>query len=319
MSSLNASTGIPAASGYPQYSGSLIHPMFGQDLIEQFYCSTVFGDISVTDYIGDLVSCGDQITFWKEPNVIIRDHVKDGTIKHDTVEAKPITLSIDQAKEFSVKIAKVDEKQMCNWDSFRQSMLNSASRRSADEIDCDVLSTVFADADSANRGTAAGVLSRCYNLGEVGAPLQITRDNVLEVLISIGAVLNEQCVPREDRWIVVPPKFEQLLLLSPILSSALQSGMSQSTQLNGMMPNMIGGFRIYVSNHVDMVTDPGTNQQSWNILAGWKGSVVFASQLDETRIIEDKDSWDRYYQGLMVWGFGVIQPTALIHLYATFA
>jgi hypothetical protein len=315
---LQTSTGIPAASGYPQYSGSLIHPMFGQDLIEQFYCSTVFGDISVTDFIGDLQSCGDQITFWREPQVIIRDHIKDGTIKHDTLEAKPIQLSIDKAKEFSIKMAKVDEKQMCNWDTFRASMLNSASRRSADEIDCDILGTVYADADRANRGTSAGILSGCYNLGEVGAPLQITRDNILDVLISIGAVFDEQCVPMQDRWIVVPPKFKQLVLSSD-LRMADFSGLNESTQLNGMMPAMVAGFKIYVSNHVSMVIDSGTNQMAWNIIAGWKGSVVFASQLDETRIIEDKDSWDRYYQGLLVYGFGVIQPTGLAHLYATFA
>lgn len=314
---LQTSTGIPAASGYPQYSGSLIHPMFGQDLIEQFYCSTVFGSISVTDFIGDLTSCGDQITFWREPHVTIRDHVKDGTIKHDTLEARPITLSIDRAKEFSVKIAKVDERQMCNWDTFRTSMLNSASRRSADEIDCDILGNVFADADPGNRGTAAGVLSQCYNLGEVGAPLQITRDNILDVLVSLGAVLDEQCVPPQDRWIVVPPKFKQLLLSSD-LRMADFSGLGQSTQLNGMMPAEVAGFRIFVSTHTSQVTDTGTNQQAWNIVAGWKGSIVFASQLDETRIIEDKDSWDRYYQGLMVWGYGVIQPTGLVHLYATF-
>ena len=315
---LPTSTGIPAASGYPQYSGSLIHPMFGQDLIEQFYCSTVFGDIAVTDYIGELATCGDRITFWKEPHVIVRDHVKDGTIKHDTLEAKPVDLTIDKAKEFSIKIAEVDKKQMCNWDKFRESMLRSASRESARCIDCEMLCSIYAEAHPANRGSAAGILTGCYDLGEVGAPLQITRENILDVIIAIGAVFDEQCVPMEDRWMVVPPKFKEYILSSE-LRSVCFSGLNESTQLNGMMPNMIGGFRLYVSNNVKQVTDPGTNQQVFNIIAGWRGAVVFASQLDQTRIIEDKDAWDTYYQGLMVWGFGVIQPAALAHIYATFA
>ena len=40
---------VNAASGYPQYSGSLIPPMFSSKLVEQFYCSSVYADITTTD------------------------------------------------------------------------------------------------------------------------------------------------------------------------------------------------------------------------------------------------------------------------------
>ena len=57
---------IPAASGYPQYSGNLINPLFSMDLLERFYASTIYSDISSTEYTGELEKGGDQITFWRD-------------------------------------------------------------------------------------------------------------------------------------------------------------------------------------------------------------------------------------------------------------
>lgn len=316
--SLLTPTGVPAASGYPQYSGSLIHPMFGMELIEQFYCSTIFGEITTTDYIGELARCGDQITFWRAPQVTIDDHIKDGPIKHQTLEAKNVTLTIDRAKQFSIKLADVDERQMCNIEQFKTAMLDSAARAAAESIDCDVLSSIYACADRYNRGANAGIQSHCFNLGSVGDPLVLDETNIYDFLIALGAVLNEQCVPRQDRWIVVPAKFEYLLQKAG-LCSVCNLDVSQNSALNGRLMETVNGFRIYVSHNVSTVIDPGTNQLTYNLIAGWKGSAVFASQLETTRIITDKDSWDHYYQGLMVYGFGVIQPTGLIHAYVTFA
>jgi hypothetical protein len=43
---------VPAAPGYPQYSGNLISPMFSMDLLELFYCTSIYGEISTTEYSG---------------------------------------------------------------------------------------------------------------------------------------------------------------------------------------------------------------------------------------------------------------------------
>jgi hypothetical protein len=312
------STGVRAAAGYPQYSGNLIPRLFGQDLIEYFYCSTVFGDITTTDYIGELTKCGDTITFWRPPHIQVMDYVKDQTLKRQTFEMKPITLTIDKAKYFDFKIDHIDEKQICNWASIKSRLLESAARSAANSVDCDILGELFADANRCNRGATAGVQSKCYNLGDVGAPLVVTKANVLDVLLAMQAVLDEQCVPQEGRWIVVPPKFKNIILSSD-LRSVCFSGLAQSTMLNGKMPDNIAGFDIYISNHVSQVVDPGTNQKAFNIMFGWKGSIVFASQLEKMREIDDANSFDTRHQGLMVYGYGTVHDEALGHLYATLA
>jgi hypothetical protein len=311
-------TGVKAASGYPQYSGSLIAPTFNYDLIERFYCSTVFGEITTTEYMGEIMRCGDQITFWQAPCVTVRPMIKDGTIKHDTLEARSITLTIDKALEFSFKISMVDERQMCNWDAFRSSMLESAARSAAESIDCCVLNELYVDADKNNRGAAAGVCTHCYNLGAPGAPLVIDKDNIVDFLLSLSSVLNEQCVPRSDRWIVVPSKFEHLLYSSELRDALCCSDTYNDIVMNGKLPSMLAGFNIYVSNSLESVVDPATNQVCYNIVAGWKGAVVFGSQIEETRIAQSHDNWDTFYQGMMVYGFGTIRKEALAHAYITF-
>jgi hypothetical protein len=316
MSRVNTG-GIPAAAGYPQYSGYLTSPVTSNKIIELYKCGSIYQEIATTEYLGEIQGKGDQVQFFRQPEVIIRDHIKDGRIKHDTLEAKQITLSIDEANEFSFKMAMVDESQMENWPMFREAMMNSAVRTMAQRQDTRILGSIYADAAPANRGANAGLESNCYNLGTPGAPAIITKDNVLDTLIALGAVLDEQCIPADSRWIVVPPKFKQLLLSSPILSVAQSSGLQESTMLNGRLPQMIGGFNIYVSNNLTRVTDPVTNLPTYNIIAGYKGAFVYANHLAQTRQTDDAHTWDHYYQGLMVWGFGTIQPTGLVHLYAS--
>lgn len=312
------STGILAASGYSQLSGSLIHPMAGQEIIEQFYCASIFGEITTTDYMGELQACGDQIIFQRAPQISLQRYTKDGTIKHQSIETKSVTLTIDQAWQFSFKLDAVDEKQICNIEQLKASMLASASRAAAQQIDCEILGGIYAQADRANRGANAGIQSRSFNLGTVGNPLVLDETNIYDFLIAVSAVLNEQCVPREDRWIVVPAKFEYLLQKAG-LCSVCAIDASQNSALNGRLMDVVSGLRIYVASNLSSVIDPGTSLLTHNIIAGWKGSTVFASQLEQTRIMNTHDSWDQYYQGMMVYGYGVIQPTGLVHGYVSLA
>lgn len=315
---------IPAASGYPQYSGSLIPPMFSLDLIEQFYCTSIFGDITTTEYTGELKKCGDQITFFRTPKVTIRRNVKDGTIKHDTIDTCPVTMTIDNFLEFSVKVSQVDIEQICNWSKWESSLLQSASYEMAEEIDAELLCKMALDADPSNKGNQAGVKSGSYNLGATGAPVSITSLNIWEVMTYVRAVLKEQCVPMNDLFLVLPDVAEPVLLNSPNLTAnaGLAGNCCNITSdgiLNGKLPTKIAGFDIYISHNVCKVFDPAVSSDCHQIIAGWRGATAFAAQIEKTRVIDnDKDSWDTYMQGMTVYGHKVIQAEGLAVLYARF-
>lgn len=309
--------GVPAAAGYPQYSGNIITPLFSMDLLELFYCTSVYGEISTTEYSGELEHYGDQITFWREPEITIRDYEKGGPIVHDTIDSEPVTLVVNQAKNFSIEISQIDEKQIENWPAWREAFLRRGAYKLATNIDATLMANMFANVDPNNQGTAAGVNSHSYNLGTTGAPAPITSTNINQYLTFLQGVLDEQCAPRDNRFVVLPPVAYTTLLNSDLRASYL-TGMDISPLINGRLPPMVAGFNVYVSNFVPQVFDAGAGAFAWEITAGTKMATAFAAQIDRTREIEGPNSWNRYYQGLAVYGFKVLYPKGLAALYATF-
>lgn len=309
--------GVPAASGYPQYSGNLINPMFSMDLLERFYTSTIYSDISTTEYSGELQKGGDQITFWREPEVVVRDAYKNKKIEHDTINAEPVTMIIDRAKEFSIKVSQIDEAQIQQWPKWKDSFLKSAGYQLAQAIDPDLLNEMYTGAAASNQGATAGIQSASINLGSPGAPLAITKNNIIEVLSLAHQVLDEAKAPRENRFITLPPAGITALRNSD-LQAAYMTGLSWSPLTNGKIPDEVMGFTIMQSLNLPSVVDGTVNKLSYHLVAGVKMATAFAAQLEKTRVIEDKDDWATYYQGLTVYGFKVLYPDALLHIYATF-
>lgn len=314
---------VVAQSGYPQYSGSLIPPMFSSKLVEQFYCSSVYADITTTEYSGELNKCGDQITFFRTPRVRVRRGAKDGTIKHDAIDTCPITLVIDQMLEFSVKVSKVDMKQICNWSNWESALLKSASYNIGESIDQSLLATTFVEASADNKGATAGVRTHSYNMGTTGAPLAINSTNIWEILTQEAGVLREQCLPMDDLFVVFPDVALPVLLNSPMISAnAGLAGacceVASNAILNGKVPAKIAGFDVYISHNVPYVTDTGVT--AYSMVTGWRGATAFAMQIEDTRVItDDKDSWDQYLQGLSVWGSKVIQAEGVGGIYGSFS
>lgn len=314
---------VVAQSGYPQYSGSLIPPMFSSKLVEQFYCSSVYADITTTEYSGELNKCGDQITFFRTPRVRVRRGSKDGTIKHDTIDTCPITLVIDQMLEFSVKVSKVDMKQICNWANWESALLKSASYNIGESIDRSLLAQVYVEAAADNKGDTAGVRTHSYDMGTTGSPLALTSSNIWEVLTQAAGVMREQCLPMDDLFVVLPDVALPILLNSPMISAnAGLAGacceVASNAVLNGKVPAKIAGWDIYISHNVAYVTDTGVT--AYSMPMGWRGATAFAMQIEDTRVItDDKDSWDQYLQGMTVYGQKVIQSEGVGGIYGSFS
>lgn len=309
---------IPAAAGYPQYSGNLINPLFSMDLLERFYCTTIYSDISTTEYTGELEKYGDQITFWREPEVRIRDYIKNQKIEHDDLDSEPVTMTVDKAKDFSIKVNQIDERQIQNFATWREKFLKRAAYRMAQAIDPELLTEMYTSVDPSNAGANAGVLSLNVNLGVTGAPVVITSANITEVFSQVHQVLDERCAPAEGRFIVLPPAAITLLRNSD-LKAAYLTGLSWSPLVNGRIPDEVMGLMIMNSINVPRVFDAGVAKWAYHLVAGVKMATAFAAQIEQTRVIEDKDDWARYYQGLQVYGFKVLYGDALVDLYATFS
>ena len=305
---------IPAASGYPQYSNSLITPIFRMDLLERFYDTTIYSDISTTEYTGDLNKGGDQITFMREPKVIVRDYTKNGKIIHDTVDASPVTMTVDHSKTFSIKMNMIDEKQIQNFDRWKAAFLKNAGIELARQIDPELLADMVTEVADYNQGSTAGLTSKGVDLGETGSPLAITSSNIIPMLSNLQQVLDEALAPREGRFVVLPPVALNALRNSE-LRLAYATALNSTPMINGKLPNEIAGFTVIESRNIPTAVEGG--KTAYHIVAGVPMATAFAAQIENSRVLSDKDDWANYYQGLSVYGFKVLYPDALATAYAT--
>lgn len=309
--------GIPAASGYPQYSGNLITPVFRMELLERWYASTIYSDVSSTEYTGELNQGGDEIIFWREPKVVVRKYIKNQPIIHDTIDGEPVKMTIDQAYNFSIKINKIDEQMIQNWDNWKEGFLKSAGIELARQIDPLLLTEMWSSASVTNQGANAGAVSESINLGEPGAPVVLTKDNINDFLSEVHQVLDEAKAPKDGRFITLPSAGITALRNSD-LKAAYMTGLSWSPLVNGKLPETVAGFTILESQYIPKVMDGGTNKLVYHIVAGVKMATAFAAAIEDSRVMSDKDDWASYYQGLSVFGFKTLYEDGLVHIYATF-
>ena len=314
---------IAAAAGYPQYSGSLIHPVISARVLERLYETAVIPSICDTSWFGEISQQGDQVTFFRPARAVVRRSTKGGLIKHDTIDTSPVTLSVDYALESSLTYDPLDKRMAQGWATLEASYHVELAKQLEFEVDYHLLNQLYTGNNVApeNKGATAGVITGSVNLGTPGAPILLTPSNVLEFLTSVELVFRERNIDiyREPVWNVSPPQFNQVLMNSD-LKSALFSGLSRSTYLgNGRISeNKIAGFDIRVTNHAPSVIDAVTGKRCYHVMFGLTKASAFMLQHIASREIEDANGWNKYVQSRHLYGFGVVYPEYLVDCYVTF-
>jgi len=144
-------------------------------------------------------------------------------------------------------------------------------------------------------------------MGVTGTPLLIDKDNILDVIVDMGSILDEQNVPQTQRWVVLPPLFCGMIKKSDLKDASL-AGDATSVMRNGRL-GMIDRFMIYSSNNIATAVS-GTEH---NIVAGHPSAVTFASQLTKNETLKNQDDFGDLVRGLQVFGYKVIKEEGLIH------
>lgn len=306
--------GVSLAPGNPNYSSAgtnkFIPELWSGKLLVKFYPATVFGEIANTDYSGEIKDVGDKVHIRTRSSVTIRDYAKGQTLVHERLESPSVELNIDRAKYFDFICDNIDEHQsdlqlMDSWS-------DDAAEQMKIAIDTLVLGTIPADAHAKNKGTTAGVKSSSFNLGATGAPITITKVNILDFLIDLGSVLDEQNVPETGRWAVIPTWFAGMIKKSDLKDVSL-TGDSVSPVRNGRI-GMIDRFMLYVSNNLTTVTDGADT--CYNVMFGHKSALTFAAQMTKMGTLEAESTFGTIVRGLNVFGFKILKAEAFGVLYA---
>lgn len=301
----------PVASGVTSHSGTLTPEVWSAKTLVKFYTATVWGSISNTDYEGEIKSHGDTVHIRPVADITIRDYAIGQKLVRERPSTTKISLLIDKGKYYSVSINDVEKMQ--SDINYVEKWTDDAGRQMGISIDSGILSDIYADASSSNKGNTAGYRSSSFQLGTSGTPVVVSKDNILDYIVDMGTVLDEYDVPDDaNRWIIFPPGFIGLIKKSDLKDASL-AGDGTSIMRNGRV-GMVDRFEIFRSNQLATTTD-GANTVT-NAMFGHKAATTFASQLTENRLIDNPDDFGKLMEGLQVYGYKVIKDQALGHFYA---
>jgi hypothetical protein len=302
---------FPLASNQPSYSGtpgtgSFIPQIWSKKLASKFYDATVLTAISNTDYQGEITAQGDLVRIRTIPSLAISDYTAGQNLVLQRPTSNVIDLLIDKGKSWSAVVDDVIDVQsdlnlMNMWaqDAAEQMMIS---------IDTVVLGSIVPSFSAQNRGNTAGRVSANIPLGATGAPVLLTKANVIDHLVDLGQTLDEQNIPQTGRYVVLPFWVAALLKKSDLKNADMMGDVSGSVLRNGLL-GTIDRFTVYQSNNLPSVLDTG--RQAYSIIAGHKQGLTFASQLVKTETIRAESTFGNIMRGLQVFGFQITVPTAL--------
>ena len=133
--------------------------------------------------------------------------------------------------------------------------------------------------------------------------MSLTKDNVIDWIVDCGTVLDEQNLPNENRWMVLPFAVVNRIKKSEIKEVYI-TGDKQSSLRTGNI-GMIDRFNIIATNQLNKVGD------TWQPVFGHKDAISFATQIVKNESSPREKRFGKVYKGLTVYGWKTVHPEAL--------
>ncbi|WP_027251984.1 hypothetical protein [Photobacterium halotolerans] len=298
---------IGVSNGHPQYSGkqngAFIPEVWAGKLLKKYYNSTVFGAITNTDYEGMIANKGDTVIVRQRPDLTVTPYTKGVDLVYEAPTSVEKEFTIDYANYFAFEVKDVDDVQsdIALMDEFT----TDASTQLKLAVDSQLLAQIPSQAHAQNSGATAGKISGNINLGTDAAPVGVTKDNILDLILDFGLCLDEQNVPETGRWVVLPAWAVSLIKRSDLKDASLTG--DGTTPLRNGRVGIIDRFTIYSSNQVNAAAG------KFDIIAGHNDATSFASQINKMETLRNQKDFGDYVRGLQVFGFKVMKPEALCH------
>ena len=286
-----------SASGYGNLPNGNFSPVIYSKQVQlAFRKSATVGDITNSDYFGEISAQGDTVRIIKEPEISVQSYTRGTTVTAQDLDDEDFTLVVDKSNYFAFKMDDIEEAH--SHVNFMQLATDRAAYRLADQYDQEVLgymsgfkqSALHAKADTAN-DTASGekavitagsdelLTSMKLKKGDFGnittssagdhsiplaarlpgaTALPTATASPAMVVARMKRLLDQQQVDTQGRWLVIDPVFMEIL--SDEDSRFMNGDYGESGGLrNGLLINNFHGFRMYVSSNLPAVgTGPGT-------------------------------------------------------------
>lgn len=278
---------------------NFIPAIWSANILESLKKALVYGgpDVVNRDYEGEISAMGDRVKINAISRPTISDYAKNTDMSSpETLSDAQTELVINFAKSFNFQVDDVDQIQ--TKPKLMGPALAEAGYALSDVIDQAIAAAMKADAQTVTGlGTDA---SPRTDLGTVG--------NAYSYLTKLRTALSKANVPTNGRWVIVPPWFEEKLLLdSTFIARNTQLGDNRVE--NGRVMR-VAGLDLYVSNNVPVATTTNT------IIAGTRLATSFAMQVTKTEAYRPEKRFADAVKGLALFGVKVVRPQSLFKLVA---
>ena len=285
------------AAGYGNLPNGNFSPIIYSKKVQlAFRKSTVVGDITNSDYFGEIAAQGDTVKIIKEPEISVSSYARGTTVTAQDLDDEDFSLVVDKANYFAFKMDDIEEAH--SHVNFMQLATDRAAYRLADQYDQEVLgylsgfkqSALHSAADTVNSTTSGTVAVSTAGTDELLDSMKLQKGDFgnittssagahsipiaarlpgatalptataspLMVVARMARLLDQQQVDTAGRWLVVDPVFMEILRDEDSRLHNADFGESGSIR-NGLAVNNLGGFRLYVSSNLPSVgTGPGT-------------------------------------------------------------
>lgn len=318
--------GTPYAGSAPSpaYAGVFIPTIWAGKFVEKFYDATVLAAISNTDYEGEIRNMGDTVKIRTRPTISVANYQANQALVVTRPSAPSVDLNIDRGKYFNTVLDDVMEIQS---DSDLLSLwADDASEQMKISVDTDALAFTLINGGTvaANKGNTAGRISANIRLGITTSPTFInsvasgtgvgdTTANdkpVVDHIVDIGQVLDEQNIPENGRFLIIPAWVASMIKKSELKDASI-SGDGTSMLRNGRL-GVVDRFTIYVSNLLPAGVAGGLAAGEFAIYAGHKNGLTFASQMTKLETLRSESTFGTLLRGLQVFGLGIVDGTCLV-------
>ena len=286
------------AAGYGNLPNGNFSPIIYSKKVQlAFRKAATVGDITNSDYFGEISAQGDTVRIIKEPEISVKEYARGPTVTPQALDQEDYQLVVDKSNYFAFKMDDIEEAH--SHVNFMDLATDRAAYRLADQYDQEVLgylsgfkqSAIHSKADTANdvvNGTKAVTTAGSDELlssmklikssfgnittasaGDHSIPVTARMPGATSlptatvspamIVARMKRLLDQQQVDTQGRWLVIDPVFMEIL--SDEDSRFMNGDYGESGGLrNGLVINNFHGFRLYSSSNLPAVgTGPGTS------------------------------------------------------------
>lgn len=296
---------VPIAGGA---INNFIPQIWSARILEALRKALVYAQANIVnrDYEGDIQNAGDTVKINSIGDPTIFDYTKNTDMPSpETLNDSQKILQITQAKGFNFQVDDIDKAQQ--QPKVLDFALSRAAYKLADTADQYVGAQLVTGATVNVIGSQVNpIVAPTPTAGVLGA---------YENLVDLSVKLDEQNVPTDGRWVVIPPWYHGTLVKDQRFVSYAAVDVLYNRQVGEA-----AGFAVLVSNNVPTVAPSGANAPTTPrhiVLAGHQMAFSYAEQINSLEAYRPEKRFGDAVKGLHLYGGAVIRPEAVAALYTT--